>query len=98
MKSEHKEQMKEYEQRLLALPDSHHAIYKTVEHVRAMVRRKESEALDSDLHLHEVDMKTVHWFADEIVTGLVEDVLKNTIEDLEHRYEKIQKHFVDGVE
>lgn len=92
------EQMKGYEQRLLAVPGNHHDIYKTIEHVRVMIREKEAEAQNNDLHVHELDMKTLHWFANVIVRGLVEEVLKNTVEDLENRYEKTKKHYTDGVE
>ncbi len=63
-----------------------------------MIREKENEAMNSDLHVHEHDMKTLHWFANVIVHGLVEEVLKNTVEDLENRCEKIKKHYPDSVE
>ena len=92
------EQIKEYEKRILALPGNYHDIYKAIEHARVMIREKEEEAMSSDLRDHEHDMKTLHWFADVIVRGLVEEVFKNTIEDLESHYEKTTKHYTDGVE
>lgn len=97
MLSEILEQMKNYEERLLAIPGTHHDIYKAIEHIRVMIREKEVEVQNHDLHVHELDMKTVHWFANEIVKGLAE-VLKNTVEDLENRNEKTLKHYKDGVE
>ncbi len=92
------EQIKDLEKRILALPGNHHDIYKAIEHARVMIREKEEVAMSSDLHDHEHDMKTLHWFADVIVRGLVEEVLKNTVEDLENHYEKKLKHYPDGVE
>lgn len=92
------EQLKGLEERILAVPGNHHDIYKSIEHVRTMIREKETQAQNNDLHVHELDMKSIHWFANVIVRGLVEEVLKNTVEDLENRYEKSSKHYSDGVE
>lgn len=89
----------ELEARITKMGDHelHHEVYHFLQHSIIALRRLEMTIQNETRSGQDYEMHTVHRTIDRSISELV-TVLEKTVEDWEHRLDKVKPNFQDGVE